>query len=253
MINFITLTNNGYHFFADKQIDNFKKDYLSNHKLFIYCLDSDSYDYHIQKLLPENVIVRKINDVEINGQHAYLQGRFKEMMRYKFPLILDCLSEFKSPVWFIDNDVVILKDPEEFIDIEKDVIFQADCEYDVRYSWVCTGCFWINNTQNAVNLLEKVIHLQNTVDRGEQEILNDYCKSWPHGFPHVSSDLWGDILKFTEAKLDIFPFYLFQSGLVAFKHNQYDKHDCIMIHFNHVQDVNTKFNNYYLAKKFYNL
>ncbi len=253
MINFITLTNNGYKFFADIQIENFKSPKLSNHNLDIYCVDSDSYQYHSSKDLPNNVKIHKIDDVEIGGQYAYLQGRFKEMMRLKFPLIINCINKLNGPVWFIDNDVIILEDPESYIDSSKDIIFQADCEYDVRHSWVCTGCFWINNTQKAINLLNNIIELQSTIDRGEQELLNDYCKSWPNGYQYVTPDLWGDILKFEEAKLDIFPFYLFQSGLAAFKNGQYDKHECVMIHFNHVTDFNVKVENFNKVKNYYKL
>lgn len=243
MINFITLTNNGYIKFADEQIENFKKDYLKEHKLYLYCSDEESYQYHLKKELPDNILLNKL-DTEISGLHSYLQGRFKELMRLKFPLIINCINKFKTPVWFIDNDVIILKNPELHIDKTKDILFQADMgDYPSRYGWVCTGCFWINNTDNSLKLLKTLIDLQSKIDRGEQEILNDYCKSWPTCATWIDQNLIGEIVNFKEAKLDILPYYLFQNGNLAFKNNQYDKHDCVMIHFNHEMDYNTKISN----------
>lgn len=244
MINFISLTNNGYITFADNQIENFKKDYLKKHKLYLYCSDEDSYQYHLKKQLPDNIILIKLN-TEISGLHSYLQGRFKELMRLKIPLIVDCINRLKAPVWFIDNDILMLQDPEPYIDSTKDIIFQADCHEQAKYCWVCTGCFWINDTDNALKLLKNIIDLQSKIDRGEQQILNDYCKSWPKNYQdgYVTPDMWGDILQVKEANLDIFPYYLFQSGHIAFKMNQYDKHNCVMIHFNHEMSYETKLSN----------
>lgn len=252
MINFVSLTNSGYNLFADSQIDNFKKDYLKKHKLYLYCVDSESYTYHSSKDLPNNIIIVRMN-VEITGLHSYLLGRFKEMMRLKLPLIIDNIINLNTPVWFIDNDVLFFKDPESYIDNSKDIIFQSDCHPEFSHSWVCTGCFWINNTDNSIKLLKSVIDLQSEFDRGEQELLNDYCKSWPEGYPHVTPDKWGNILNFKDAKLEIFPYYLFQSGHAAFKLEQFDKHDCVMIHFNHESEYSKKVENFNKTKKHYNV
>jgi hypothetical protein len=250
MINFITITNNGYYKFADSQIDNFKKDFLIKHDLHIYCTDDESYEYHSKKELPNNIKLYNMN-TDIKGQHSYLQGRFKEMMRLKFPLIIDNIVKFETPIWFIDNDVLFFKDPEQYIDTDKDILFQADMgDYPSRYGWVCTGCFWINNTKNSIKLLNNIIELQGTVDRGEQEVLNDFCKSWPEN-SQVSNELKGNIIDFKDAKLDILSYYLFQNGYLAFKNTQFDKHDCVMIHFNHETDYNTKVNNLLKVKDYY--
>lgn len=251
MINFISLTNNGYLNFADNQIENFKKDYLKSHNLFLYCSDEESYQYHLKKELPSNVFVFKLNNQEITGHHSYLQGRFKELMRLKFPLIVDCINNLNTPVWFIDNDVLILKDPEPYIDHSMDILFQADMgDYPSRYGWVCTGCFWINNTQASLKLLRNVIDLQSTIDRGEQEILNDFCKSWPPS-ANVSPNLKGSIKDYKDANLDILSYYDFQNGYLAFKNNEFDKHDCVMIHFNHESNYNIKINNLEKTKLHY--
>lgn len=250
MINFISLTNNGYIVFADNQIENFKKDYLKKHNLYLYCSDEESYQYHLKKELPNNVILFKL-DTEISGLHSYLQGRFKELMRLKFPLIVDCINKLKTPVWFIDNDVIILKDPELHIDKTKDILFQADMgDYPSRYGWVCTGCFWINDTDNSLKLLKNVIDLQSKIDRGEQEILNDFCKSWPE-CAVIDTKLKGNITDYDEAKLDILPYYLFQNGYLAFKGNEFDKHECVMIHFNHESNYELKIKNLNKTKYFY--
>lgn len=253
MINFVSLTNSGYNLFADSQIENFKKDFLKNHILYLYCVDLESYTYHSNKDLPDNIIILKMPEVEITGQHSYLMGRFKEMMRLKFPLIIENISKLNTAVWFIDNDVLFFNDPESYIDYSKDIIFQADCHPEFSHSWVCTGCFWINNTENAIRLLKSVIELQSKYDRGEQELLNDYCESWPEGYVHVTPDKWGSILKFKQANLEIFPYYLFQSGHTAFKLDQYDKYDCVMIHFNHESEYNKKVENFIKTKKHYNI
>ena len=252
MINFVSLTNNGYITFADNQIENFKKDYLKKHKLYLYCSDEDSYQYHLKKELPDNVILFKLN-TEISGLHAYLQGRFKELMRLKFPLIVECINKLKTPVWFIDNDIIILEDPELYIDETKDILFQADMgDFPSRYGWVCTGCFWINDTANALQLLKNIIDLQSKIDKGEQEILNDYCKSWPPS-ANVPDLLKGDIRDFKDANLDILPYYKFQNGYLAFRNSetQYDKHECAMIHFNHESVYEKKIQNMELVKLLY--
>lgn len=250
MINFISLTNNGYITFADNQIENFKKDYLKSHKLYLYCSDEESYQYHLKKELPSNIHLFKLN-TEITGHHSYLEGRFKELMRLKFPLIINCINELKTPVWFIDNDVLILKDPESYIDNSKDMLFQADMgDYPSRYGWVCTGCFWINNTNAAIKLLENVIELQSKIDRGEQEILNDFCKSWPE-CANIDPSLKGNITDYNEAKLDILSYYHFQNGYLAFKTDQFDKHECVMIHFNHESNYDLKIKNLNKTKAHY--
>lgn len=252
MINFITLTNGGYTTFADSQINNFQKEFMQHHKLYIYCADNESYAYHSRKQLPSNIVLKKL-DTEIGGQHAYLEGRFKELMRLKFPLILNCMDELGTPVWFVDNDVLFFKDPESYIDTEKDILFQPDAgDYEDRYSWVCTGCFWINKTDNSVNFLTKLIKLQTEVDRGEQEILNDYCRSWTSR-SNVDISYKGSIESFTEAKLDILPYNLFQNGYAAFKRTQFDKHDCVLIHFNHEMNYQIKLSNLHAAAKHYNI
>ena len=252
MINFITMTNSGYYTFADSQIENFKKPFLQKHNLYIHCIDIESYNYHKQKDLPDNIILTHI-DAEIGGQHSYLQGRFKEMMRLKFPIILNAIDSLQTAVWFIDNDVLFFKDPEEYVDLTKDILFQADCRVEVKYSWVCTGCFWINNTQKAKDLLNNIIQQSETVDRGEQQVLNDYCRSWPHEYVdgYVTPQMWGGILEFKEADLDIFPYYLFQSGHAAFQMGEYDKYDCVMIHFNHEGDYKLKVQNLIKTKQHY--
>jgi len=250
MINFITITNNGYFQFADSQIENFKSDFLSIHILHIYCTDDESYEYHLKKELPYNIKLYNMN-TNIKGQHSYLQGRFKEMMRLKFPLIIDNIKNLETPIWFIDNDVLFLKDPEIYINNEKDILFQADMgDYESRYGWVCTGCFWVNNTENSIKLLQDIIELQNTVDRGEQEVLNDFCKSWPEN-SNVPMEVKGSIIEYNNAKLDILPYYLFQNGYLAFKNSQFDKHDCVMIHFNHETDYSIKINNLQKVKNHY--
>jgi hypothetical protein len=252
MINFISITNNGYISFADNQIENFKKVYLKSHKLYLYCFDEESYHYHSKKDLPENIILRKL-DKEITGHHSYNEGKFVEITRLKFPLIVNCINEFKTPVWFIDNDILILKDPEPYVDKSRDMLFQADMgDYPSRYGWVCTGCFWINNTEKSISFLKKLIDLQYKFNRNEQEILNDYCKSWPASTTWINKDLIGEIINFKDAKLDILSYYLFQNGNLAFKNNQFDKHECVMIHFNHERDYNLKINNLIKTKKHYN-
>ena len=50
MINFITYTNNGFYTFDDLQIENFRKDFLQNHTLRVFCADSHSYEYHKNKI-----------------------------------------------------------------------------------------------------------------------------------------------------------------------------------------------------------
>lgn len=40
MINFITYTNNGFYTFADLQIENFRKDFLQNHTLRVFCYET---------------------------------------------------------------------------------------------------------------------------------------------------------------------------------------------------------------------
>jgi hypothetical protein len=252
-INFLTLTNSGYEFFCDSQIENFRKDFLKNHNLLIYCADTPSFERLKSKDLPENISIRKIEDTEIGGLHGYLVGRFKELMRLKFPLICDYIKETQGPIWFIDNDVLFFQDPAPFIDTTKDILFQPDAgDYEDRYSWVCTGCFWVNNTDRSLSFLKNLIEMQNTVDRGEQEILNDYCKSWTSR-SNMEEIYKGSISDFNEADLDIFPYHLFQNGYAAFKHNLYDKNECVMIHFNHEQNFETKKNNFNKVKNFYNL
>jgi hypothetical protein len=246
------MTNSGYTDFADSQIENFSKPFLSNHKLFIYCLDKESFLYHKGKELPSNITISHIN-AEIGGHHSYLQGRFKEMMRLKFPIILNAMNELKTPIWFVDNDVLFLKDPESYLDVTKDILFQADMgDYPSRYGWVCTGAFWINNTDNAISLLKKISDLQDTVDRGEQEVLNDYCKSWPLN-ASVPENVKGSILDFKEASLDILPYYLFQNGCIAFKHNEFYNHDVVMVHFNHETNYEIKLSNLKKAQNRYSI
>ena len=162
-INFITLTNSGYEFFCDSQIDNFRKDFLKHHNLLIYCADTASFERLKGMNLPDNIKIRKIADAEIGGLHGYLIGRFKELMRLKFPLICDYIKETEGPVWFIDNDVLFFSDPASFIQGDKDILFQPDAgDYEDRYSWVCTGCFWINNTDMSANrTLTKIIRFSN--------------------------------------------------------------------------------------------
>lgn len=248
MINFVTMTNSGYTAFADSQLENFSKPFLENHRLYVYCVDNDSYTYHSGKNLPKNITILRVN-VEIGGQHSYLQGRFKEMMRLKFPIILDAMEQLETPVWFVDNDVLFFKDPESYIDTTKDILFQADMgDYPSRYGWVCTGAFWINNTNKSIQLLSKIIQLQETVDRGEQEVLNDYCKSWPPN-ASVPDDVKGSVLDFKEATLDILPYYLFQNGYLAFKNNEFEKHDVVMVHFNHETNYQTKLSNLQKARE----
>ena len=117
------------------------------------------------------------------------------------------------------------------------------------------GCFWVNNTDKARKVLTDVVDLQATVDRGEQQILNDYLSSWPHDYHdgYVTPAMWGDILKFKKANLDILPYYLFQSGHAAFKMDLYDKYDCVMIHFNHEESYNTKLQNLAKTKQRYGM
>lgn len=250
MINFITLTNSGYNTFADSQLSNFEKDYMKHHKLYMYCADNESYNYHSTKQLPNNIVIRKL-DTEIGGLHAYLEGRFKELMRLKFPLILSCMDEFKTPVWFVDNDVLFFKDPESYTDASKDILFQADMgDYPSRYGWVCTGAFWINNTDKAIQLLREVIELQKTVDRGEQEVLNDYCKSWPTN-ASVPEELKGSILDYQKASLDILPYYLFQNGYLAFRNHEFYNHEVVMVHFNHETNYQIKLSNLQKARDRY--
>jgi hypothetical protein len=252
-INFLTLTNSGYEFFCDSQIENFKCNHLKNHSLTIYCADSNSYERLSNKNLPDNISIRKIDQAEIGGLHAYLVGRFKELMRLKFPIILDHMKEVGGPVWFIDNDVLFFDDPSSFINTEKDIIFQPDAgDFEDRYSWVCTGCFWINPTEKSIQFLENLIKMQGQIDRGEQEILNDYCKSWTSR-SHMDPIYKGSILDFKEADFDIFPYHLFQNGYAAFKHGLYDKEKCIMIHFNHEQDFNAKVANFNKVKEHYKI
>jgi len=250
MINFITMTNSGYYTFADSQIENFKKPFLQKHKLHIHCVDVESYNYHKQKDLPDNIELIHV-DAEIGGQHSYLQGRFKEMMKLKFPIILSAIESLDTAVWFIDNDVLFFKDPEAYIDITKDILFQADMgDYPSRLGWVCTGCFWINNTSNSKQLIKELMNQQDLFDKGEQEILNDYCKSWPMD-ANVVEEVKGNITDYARASLDILPYYLFQNGYLAFKHSEYDKHDCVMIHFNHETDYQIKINNLNKVKAHY--
>jgi hypothetical protein len=244
MINFITYTNNGFYTFADLQIENFRKDFLQNHTLRVFCADSESYEYHKNKILPNNVSIKKL-PVEIVGHHSYKTGTFEKLTRLKLPLVLDYMSKLNSPIWFIDNDILMFQDPEPYIDLTKDILFQADCHEQAKYCWVCSGCFWANNTEATKEFLKKIIEVQKYSNRGDQECLNDYCKSWPKDYRdgYVTPDMWGDILQVKEAKLDIFPYYLFQSGHIAFKMNQFDKHNCVMIHFNHEIPYETKLSN----------
>jgi hypothetical protein len=252
MINFITFTNNGYYTFADLQIENFRKDFLQNHTLRVFCADSDSYEYHNQKILPSNVFLEKL-PVEIAGHHPYMMGRFEELMRLKLPIVIDYMNKLNSPIWFIDNDILIFEDPEPYIDSTKDILFQSDMgDYPSRFGWVCAGCFWANNTQNSINLLNKIIEVQKYSNRGDQECLNDYCKSWPSS-ASVPDHLKGDIRDFKDANLDILPYYKFQNGYLAFRNTetQYDKHNCTMIHFNHESVYEKKLHNMRLVKSKY--
>ena len=252
-INFLTLTNSGYEFFCDSQIENFKQDHLKNHTLTIYCADTESYERLSNIDTPKNIEIKKIDQAEISGRHAYLVGRFKELMRLKFPLILQHMYEAKCPVWFIDNDVLFFEDPSKYINENKDIIFQPDAgDFEDRYSWVCTGCFWINNTSNTIKFLNDLIKIQEHVDRGEQEILNDFCRSWTNG-SNIDTFYKGSILDFRAADFDIFPYHLFQNGYAAFKHELYNKEKCVRIHFNHEQDFNSKVNNFNKVKEHYKI
>jgi hypothetical protein len=252
MINFLTLTNDGYISFADSQIENFKKSFLQNHTLRIFCADSNSYNYHKNKKLPNNIIIQKL-PVEIFGHHPYRLGRFEELTKLKIPIIINSIKELKSPVWFIDNDILIFKDPEPYINYSKDILFQADMgDYPSRYGWVCSGCFWVNNTTNAISVLSDILEVQKHSNRGDQECLNDYCKSWPPS-ASVPDSLKGDIRNFKGANLDILSYYEFQNGYLALRNSetQYDKHDCVMVHFNHELTYENKLKNMQLVKSFY--
>jgi hypothetical protein len=252
-MNFLTLTNSGYEFFCDDQINNFSKEFMKNHNLLIYCADTDSFNRLAEMELPSNIKIRKIADTEISGLHGYLKGRFKELMRLKFPLILDYVHETNGPVWFVDNDVMFFSDPEPYANTKADIIFQPDAgDYEDRYSWVCTGCFLINKTEKSIALIKKLIDLQYTVDRGEQEILNDYCKSWTSRSA-VDQSIKGSIQDFTEADLDIFPYHIFQNGYAAFKHGLFNNNECVMIHFNHEEDFEKKKENSSKTKNHYGI
>jgi hypothetical protein len=251
-MNFITITNSGYDFFCDSQIENFSLDFMGSHKLTIYCADENSFSRLSSRIFPINIEIKKIEGQNITGNHSYLEGRFKELMKLKFPIILNRLKENKDDIWFVDNDVLFLKSPsQEDIDPNKDVIFQADMgEFEHMNSWVCTGCFYLKNNERTINFLEKIIEYQDSVDRGEQEALNDYCKSWPDNGP-FSPDVVGSILDFKEANLGVLPFYLYQNGRLAFFYDQYNKHDCVMIHFNHEKDFSKKIENFKKTKNYY--
>jgi hypothetical protein len=159
------------------------------------------------------------------------------------------MGEFDDDIWFIDNDVIFLKDPLlQGIEETSDILFQADMgEFEHRYGWVCTGCFLIRNRERSKNFLNNIINYQSSVDRGEQEALNDYCKSWPDNGT-ATPDRTGSILNFDQAKMDILPFHLFQNGRLAFYHGGFENDECVMIHFNHESDFNKKLNNYEKVK-----
>lgn len=152
-----TLTNSGYLPYTRNLVRSLERLDLAD-KLIVFCLDDES----ARTLASEGARVHRLPTSDtVSELQRYKQGRFRDVVRYKFTILQELLGRGFS-VLFTDGDVVFLRDPvaqlvREFEGV--DVLIQNDDPADSsntlpRRINLCTGFFLVRPTRRTRRLFQ---------------------------------------------------------------------------------------------------
>lgn len=208
-LRFMTITNSGYIDFAINLMVNFQEPHLAKQSLVVECLDTASFDYLSVYSFPNVRVIHPTKESVNPGFHEYDTQTFKDICSRKLELIRYHLETVRT-LWYIDSDIVFLRDPLPFIRDDVDILFQSD-GVPLRQAYgtnQCAGNMLIRHTEQSLNFIDRVIKLQldnpQTVD---QKVLSAHLES-----------VTTDIRQYPLARLDILPPTRFPSGWYAFKY-----------------------------------
>jgi len=210
---------------------------VPNYKLVFYCLDSQTYDYFIDKygeFTNYIFILFNSNSENIIGFSSYGSLEFNKITYIKLNILVDALSKYKY-IHYVDSDVVFLKDPTaEYYEhySEYDIVFQKDCPHSPTYIfdiWACTGNFVLKNTEATVTLINKVKEYNSRhLEANDQESLRSI----------FLAEGISDLREYKHANLSMFPPQDFACGFYAKdqtpRENHIDPSNAMVFHANHV-------------------
>lgn len=191
-----------------------------------FITNTETYGKKIQVKVTQSDFSEKAND--------YYSEDFIKISQHKFKLILDNIQKYPN-IYFIDSDIVFLKDPVYHIKKidDHDIIFQIDNPINNPINtanWVCSGNFFIKNNSRSEHFLKEVIasYTPQTNDQDcVKKILTKYGEN-PSYYPH--------------AKIGTFDPRKIQNGCDAFRFKWCELPEAIMVHANWIIGLNDKIN-----------
>ena len=238
LVNFITLTNNGYKSFTLnclKSLENinFEK------KLHCYTIGDNFHNELINKNYMSTLLVT--DEISDSSYHPYMGTNWHSITKRKFEIIYKELHLNKY-VCFTDGDIVFLKN--NFMEYclnnikDNDLLIQNDSRKDSNLNNLCTGFMFIKSndlTKNFFNPENVYKHIKPGID--DQR--------------YVNSQINGK-LKYNVLPLDLFP----NGGHFTrtYHSTRSDSFDPLMIHFNCIKGGHRKigamkgYNKWYIDK-----
>jgi hypothetical protein len=208
---FITLTNSGYIDYTLNCIESLKRLGL-NDLLHCYCIGTEGHN----RLLSCNVKSILINDEENSAFQLFNQGRYSNVVYYKFKIISENLDKYKY-VCITDGDITFEnKDLFKYLleNIkDNDMLIQNDCMNDADNRNLCSGFMFIKSNDKT-----------------------RYIFSPDNMYMDFNKVGWGDQLYINEIKNKLvykkLPLNLFPNGQFYYKHGK--NLNPYLIHFNWV-------------------
>ncbi len=164
----VTLCNKGMIELTDNLIKSIKQSGMDN-DIYIICLDNPTknhFKYH-NRIMPKSLG---------KGQPYYEYGtkEFSNVTFSKVPGIKSVLHKTKNDVIFIDSDIIVLRDFNNFIDL-------ISSNYDLIVSlepnnYYCAGLVYYKYSKNTFNFIQKYIfemQRESDVYFDDQTILNE--------------------------------------------------------------------------------
>lgn len=187
---FISICNYGYIDMAENLILSMKKNNIENY--IIYVLDDKSFTTLHNK--GYNTVLYK--DINKTNDHIFGTVEFDEITFIRWEIINLLLKEGKT-VWFLDIDIVLLDNLNNYIENLKHYEFCIQNDINM----MCAGCMLFFPTENTIYLSKLIYENRNT-----EGIINDQI-------------LLNRILEnnFNKIKIHILDYNIFPNGLLYFK------------------------------------
>lgn len=237
----ITFGNFGYIDLSENLLLSILK-VVPNYKVVFYCLDSQTYDYFIDKYRESTNFIFKlfINVENIIGFSSYGSLDFNKITYIKLNIVIDALREYNY-IHYVDSDVVFLKEPTvEYYEYYSkcDIVFQKDSPHsppDIFDIWACTGNFLLKNTEATITLLTKVKELNSSnLEANDQECLR---------YIFLAEGI-SDLREYKHANLSMFPPQDFACGFYIKdptpREYHVDPSNAMVFHANHVCGKDSK-------------